>query len=93
MPSWIASAKYMINMPVPIISDKNKVAPGANNIPNFNATILVVEDNHANQQVAQAMLERLGCKCSIAGNGIEALKWIAICPRWMVTRLHPRCVS
>ena len=42
--------------------------------PIFNATILVVEDNRANQQVAQAMLERLGCKCSMASNGIEALK-------------------
>ena len=42
--------------------------------PNFNATLLVVEDNRANQQVAQAMLERLGCKCSIAANGFEALK-------------------
>ncbi len=42
--------------------------------PEFNATILVVEDNRANQQVAQAMLERLGCKSSIAINGIEALK-------------------
>ena len=42
--------------------------------PYFNATILVVEDNRANQQVAQAMLDRLGCKCSIASNGIEALK-------------------
>ena len=43
-------------------------------LPHFNATILVVEDNRANQQVAQAMLERLGCKSSIASNGIEALK-------------------
>ncbi|MFK7815403.1 MAG: ATP-binding protein, partial [Gammaproteobacteria bacterium] len=41
----------MINMPVPIITDKSKIAPGVKSIPNFNATILVVEDNNANQQV------------------------------------------
>ena len=68
----------MINMPVPIITDKAKIAPGLNTIPNFNATILIVEDNAANQQVAQAMLERLGCKCSIANNGIEALKLLEL---------------
>ncbi|MGH1538699.1 MAG: response regulator, partial [Gammaproteobacteria bacterium] len=68
----------MINMPVPIITDKSKIAPGSKSIPNFNATILIVEDNNANQQVAQAMLERLGCKCSIANNGIEALKLLEL---------------
>ncbi|MFK7816371.1 MAG: EAL domain-containing protein, partial [Gammaproteobacteria bacterium] len=68
----------MINMPVPIITDKSKIAPGVKSIPNFNATILVVEDNNANQQVAQAMLERLGCRCSIANNGIEALKLLEL---------------
>ena len=41
----------MINMPVPIVTDKNKIAPGSTSIPNFNATILIVEDNNANQQV------------------------------------------
>ena len=64
----------LINMPVVQHTNKDDIAPGATNIPSFNATILVVEDNRANQQVAQAMLERLGCKCSIASNGIEALK-------------------
>ncbi|NNC68727.1 MAG: EAL domain-containing protein [Gammaproteobacteria bacterium] len=68
----------MINMPVPIITDKNKIAPGSTSIPNFNATVLIVEDNNANQQVAQAMLERLGCRCSIANNGIEALKLLEL---------------
>ncbi|MEM7401829.1 MAG: EAL domain-containing protein, partial [Pseudomonadota bacterium] len=63
----------LINMPVAQITDKKLIAPTATNIPDFNATILVVEDNRANQQVAQAMLERVGCKCSIANNGLEAL--------------------
>ncbi|MEJ2115874.1 MAG: response regulator, partial [Gammaproteobacteria bacterium] len=69
----------MINMSVPIITDKIKIVPGGSkSIPNFNATILIVEDNNANQQVAQAMLERLGCNCSIAANGIEALKLLEL---------------
>ena len=36
--------------------------------------ILVVDDSRANQQVAIAMLERLGCQASLASNGKEALE-------------------
>ncbi len=60
----------------PVIESVGKgtsIATLAKKKPNFNATILVVEDNRANQQVAQAMLERIGCKSSIAANGFEAL--------------------
>ncbi len=39
--------------------------------------ILVVEDNRANQQVAIGMLERLGCRASLANHGREALVMIA----------------
>jgi signal transduction histidine kinase/ligand-binding sensor domain-containing protein/DNA-binding response OmpR family regulator/HPt (histidine-containing phosphotransfer) domain-containing protein len=35
--------------------------------------ILVVDDNDANQQVAQRTLEKLGCRVDLAGDGIEAL--------------------
>jgi diguanylate cyclase (GGDEF)-like protein len=35
--------------------------------------ILVVEDNRANQQVATAMLERIGCHVELAATGREAL--------------------
>jgi len=66
----------LINSPdleIPVDKDPGK---SATDIPRFNATILVVEDNRANQQVAQAMLERVGCTCSIANNGIEALKFL-----------------
>ncbi|MBD3895634.1 response regulator [Halomonas sp. ML-15] len=37
------------------------------------ATLLLVEDNPINQQVAVAMLERLGCRVTVAGSGGEAL--------------------
>jgi diguanylate cyclase (GGDEF)-like protein len=36
--------------------------------------ILVVDDSRANQQVAVAMLERLGCQATLANNGKEALE-------------------
>lgn len=39
--------------------------------------ILVVEDNRANQQVAQAMVERLGYPCEIANHGGEAIQMLA----------------
>ncbi|HSH56614.1 MAG TPA: ATP-binding protein [Halomonas sp.] len=37
------------------------------------AQLLVVEDNPVNQRVARAMLERLGCRVSLADSGGEAL--------------------
>ncbi|GAA0566194.1 ATP-binding protein [Halomonas salifodinae] len=39
----------------------------------FEARLLVVEDNPVNQQVARAMLESLGCRVTLAENGVEAL--------------------
>ena len=42
-----------------------------------NASVLVVEDNNANQQVAIGMLERLGCIVSVADNGIEAVNLVS----------------
>lgn len=41
------------------------------------AHLLVVEDNAVNQQVARAMLERLGCTVTIAGSGGSALAVVA----------------
>ncbi|MCH4562488.1 ATP-binding protein [Halomonas sp. EGI 63088] len=38
------------------------------------ASLLVVEDNPVNQQVAVAMLERLGCKVSLVERGSDALE-------------------
>ncbi|MDN3557795.1 ATP-binding protein [Halomonas maura] len=41
--------------------------------PLSGARLLVVEDNPVNQQVAQAMLAKLGCRVSLASSGSEAL--------------------
>ena len=41
------------------------------------ARLLVVEDDPVNQQVARAMLERLGCRVSVAEDADVALSWAA----------------
>jgi CheY-like chemotaxis protein len=35
--------------------------------------VLLAEDNVVNQRVAVLMLERLGCRVDVAGNGLEAI--------------------
>lgn len=44
-----------------------------NEIKQFNAHILVVEDNKVNQRVAQGMLEKFGVDVDLAANGEEAM--------------------
>ena len=36
--------------------------------------MLVAEDNSVNQMVAVRLLERLGCRVDVAGNGAEAVQ-------------------
>ena len=36
--------------------------------------VLVAEDNQVNQLVARKILEKLGCTCEIAANGVECLE-------------------
>jgi len=46
----------------------------------FAARILLVEDNPVNQEVAQAMLQGIGCLVDIAQNGREALQAVELKP-------------
>ncbi len=41
------------------------------------ARVLLVEDNDLNQQVAAELLQAMGCVVDIAGNGQQALEWLA----------------
>jgi len=42
--------------------------------------VLVVEDNAVNQKVAQGMLERMGCRVDVAGDGRAALELLGSIP-------------
>lgn len=59
-------------------------AYSANVIPQFNARVLVVEDNVINQIVAQSMLEKFGIQADLAANGEEALSALETLPYELV---------
>ncbi|MCX4247692.1 response regulator [Paraliomyxa miuraensis] len=46
----------------------------------FRLRVLLVEDNSVNQKVAQRMLERLGCRVDVAGDGKAALAMLDTFP-------------
>jgi CheY-like chemotaxis protein len=53
--------------PAPVVADRKL----AERVP---LHILLTEDNATNQQLAQLMLAKLGYRCDVAGNGVEALE-------------------
>jgi two-component system, sensor histidine kinase and response regulator len=55
-------------------SSSPAVSRSANAVPPAHARVLVVEDNLTNQEVASALLKKLGCEASIARNGLETLE-------------------
>ena len=44
--------------------------------PRFRARVLLVEDNFVNRKLARRMLERMGCACEVAHNGVEAVAMV-----------------
>ncbi|PWQ94691.1 response regulator [Leucothrix arctica] len=53
--------------------NQTKQSMHAENLDGLSTDILLVEDNKINQMVARKLLEKQGCKVTIANNGIEAL--------------------
>lgn len=65
-----------------IISDERPIHTDDNvsELPQFNARVLIVEDNTTNQMVAQFMLEEFGIETDLAANGQEALEVLEALP-------------
>ncbi|MDT8894491.1 ATP-binding protein [Halomonas sp. I1] len=65
---------------LPLVAGANEAVPLDNGSPREDddvlggARLLVVEDNPVNQQVATAMLDKLGCRVGLACSGQEALE-------------------
>jgi two-component system sensor histidine kinase/response regulator len=57
-----------------------KVAPHRESAATSSARILVAEDNPVNQQLARAMLLRLGYQADVVGNGREAVESMMTVP-------------
>jgi two-component system sensor histidine kinase/response regulator len=54
--------------------DRTDRPPAADDLPQFGARVLVVEDNTVNQRVLQAQLTRLGCTVDLADYGRSGLQ-------------------
>ena len=52
----------------------------AHELPQYNARVLVVEDNATNQVVARSMLNKLGIQTDVVGNGEEAISVLSQLP-------------
>ncbi len=71
----LRSALHAADDTSPSAFSARALAPAPAPVPaTRNAHILLVEDNPINQQVASAMLERLGCRVTLAHNGHEAIE-------------------
>lgn len=69
-----------IPLKVPTDEELKKTDTAKNNSTNpkidYKLDILLVDDNAANQRLGQIMLERMGCKVTLAGNGQEAIELV-----------------
>jgi len=64
-----------------MISDENNLTKESDNSKNFSEMkfdieVLLVEDKPVNQKVEKLILENIGCKVSVAGNGKEAVDMV-----------------
>lgn len=71
-------SEFQFTVPVMAVPDEQAQSETQQQIgpDQFNARILVVEDNVINQRVARVMLQKLGCEVDLAPHGQEALKLV-----------------
>jgi CheY-like chemotaxis protein len=67
----------LVDSPAPVTGVVNSAPPAS---LGAGLRVLVAEDNAVNQKVAVRMLERLGLRPDVAGNGLEALDLCASIP-------------
>jgi CheY-like chemotaxis protein len=48
--------------------------------PSLKGRILLADDNAINQRLVVALISRMGCRCDVVGNGLEALQALAQAP-------------
>ncbi len=72
---WLLSQVYGTPAPRPASST------GTSAMPHFSGLrVLLVEDNPVNQRVAAKLLEKIGCRVDVAGNGVEAVEMASHLP-------------
>jgi PAS domain S-box-containing protein len=74
-----AGAIFWFTVPLAVTADVIEPAPAAP-LNLRGARILAVEDSVFNQRMVALMLERLGCRVDVAGNGREAVELVTTLP-------------
>lgn len=72
-------SEFQFTIPVSVVTDEQALSEVSEQVgpDQFQAHVLVVEDNVINQRVARVMLQKLGCDVDLAPHGQEAVKLIS----------------
>jgi signal transduction histidine kinase/ActR/RegA family two-component response regulator len=71
-------ATFWFEIPAPAADAQVAHAPATTEVaPGAGLRVLVVDDNEVNRLIARQMLERLGCRVSVAHDGVEAVDRVA----------------
>jgi PAS domain S-box-containing protein len=85
---FVNNIASLLNQSERVVKEKGFADPMPAESPRFSGHVLLVEDNAANQKVATLMLQRLGLRVSIAGNGVEAVAAFRACKYDLILMDH-----